>query len=143
MQLCTLHFLSCCANLILADEVPSTVVDSVSYVALPRCSLPVTLGTLGTLGVCSWLLSCHSNQHIIRNQNDARRLDNSTHTAGPGAVGVARNAFAVFMQPDVTAPMDAPEGGAAATSFIIDLKAESCYQGLANLCVDMGPKFYK
>lgn len=30
--------------------------------------------------------------------------------AGPRAAGVARNAFAVFMQPDVTALMDAPEG---------------------------------
>eukprot|EP00983_Pelagomonas_calceolata_P076138 1153289-Pelagomonas_calceolata.AAC.5 len=30
--------------------------------------------------------------------------------AGPAAAGVARNTFAVFMQPDVDAPMDAPEG---------------------------------
>jgi len=30
--------------------------------------------------------------------------------SGPAAAGVARNAFAVFMQPDVTAPMDTPEG---------------------------------
>jgi hypothetical protein len=44
--------------------------------------------------------------------------------AGPKAEGVARNAFAVFMQPDVTAPMVAPTGTLA--GFVCILGVKTC-----------------
>jgi hypothetical protein len=50
--------------------------------------------------------------------------------SGPAAAGVARNTFAVFMQPDVTEPMNAPEGegpacGLGAASGQVDRHAQA------------------
>lgn len=38
---------------------------------------------------------------------------------GPGAVGVSRDTFAVFMQPSVSEPMDAPAGEHAGLAGLV------------------------